>query len=227
MVQRLTYRRRHGFRTTSNKVRKVRTPGGKLVFQYLTKKSNVPRCGDCGLELQGIPATRPKIYRTLKKRERRVSRAYGGSVCYTCTRDRSATTEPDTTAATQRALRERRLSRQLCTPPCSSPLPAVLRRLLSSPDDSSNLSSALSPSALLSAHLALHLSLAVRPEALRVFFEPVTDSFPAPLWLPCLPLFSLSSLRIVRAFLIEEQKIVKAVLKQRGGKKAAAAAAEK
>ena len=34
-------------------------------------------------------------------------------------------------------------------------------------------------------------------------------------------------LSIVRAFLIEEQKIVKAVLKQRGGGKKAAAVAEK
>ena len=90
MVQRLTYRRRHGFRTTSNKVRKVKTPGGKLVFQYLTKKSNAPKCGDCGVDLQGIPATRPKMYRSLKKRERRVSRAYGGSRCAVCVRQRSA-----------------------------------------------------------------------------------------------------------------------------------------
>ena len=90
MVQRLTYRRRHGFRTKSNKVRKVKTPGGKLVFQYLTKKSNVPRCGDCGMELQGIPAVRPKVYRSLHKRERRVSRAYGGSRCAHCVRQRSA-----------------------------------------------------------------------------------------------------------------------------------------
>ena len=104
MVQRLTYRRRHGFRTTSNKVRKVKTPGGKLVFQYLQKKSNAPKCGDCGVDLQGIPATRPKIYRTLKKRERRVSRAYGGSRCASCVRQRSAaqrTTAANTRSAAQ------------------------------------------------------------------------------------------------------------------------------
>ena len=90
MVQRLTYRRRHGFHTKSNKVRKVKTPGGKLVFQYLTKKSAAPKCGDCGMELQGIPAVRPKVYRSLHKRERRVSRAYGGSRCAHCVRQRSA-----------------------------------------------------------------------------------------------------------------------------------------
>ena len=95
MVQRLTYRRRHAFRTTSNRVRKVKTPGGKLVFQYLQKKSNIPRCGDCGNDLQGIPAIRPKQYRLLKKRERRVSRAYGGSRCHHCVRQRSDTSRTE------------------------------------------------------------------------------------------------------------------------------------
>jgi hypothetical protein len=48
------------------------------------------------------------------------------------------------------------------------------------------------------------------------------------LTLCCLLCSALSSLlRIVRAFLIEEQKIVKAVLKQRGGGKKAATVAEK
>ena len=97
MVQRLVYRRRHGFRTTSNKVRKVKTPGGKLVFHYLLKKSNGPKCGDCGTVLPGIPATRPKMYRSLHKRERRVSRAYGGSRCAHCVRQRSAP-KPHSTA---------------------------------------------------------------------------------------------------------------------------------
>jgi hypothetical protein len=44
---------------------------------------------------------------------------------------------------------------------------------------------------------------------------------------PSFPVVVLSLLSIVRAFLIEEQKIVKAVLKQRGGGKKAAAATEK
>lgn len=88
MVQRLTYRRRHAYNTRSNRVRKVRTPGGKLVFHYLRKKANVVKCGDCHTELQGIPAVRPKEYRLLHKNQRTVSRAYGGTRCATCVRNR-------------------------------------------------------------------------------------------------------------------------------------------
>lgn len=33
---------------------RVRTPGGRLIAQYLTKTSNTPRCGDCGCQLQGV-----------------------------------------------------------------------------------------------------------------------------------------------------------------------------
>ena len=38
VVQRVTYRRRKSFNTASNKVRKVKTPGGKLVLHYMGKK---------------------------------------------------------------------------------------------------------------------------------------------------------------------------------------------
>jgi len=88
MVERYTYRRRHAYATRSNKVRKLRTPGGRLTISYLGKKPNLPKCGDCGHQLQGLPAARPKSLHTLKSREVRVSRAYGGSRCATCVRKR-------------------------------------------------------------------------------------------------------------------------------------------
>merc|ERR1712061_469143 len=66
----------------------VKTPGGKLIFQQLKKKARGPFCGDCGKRLIGLPALRPTEYRRLKKRERRVSRAYGGSRCAGCVRSR-------------------------------------------------------------------------------------------------------------------------------------------
>jgi len=88
MVQRLTYRRRHSYRTVSNKFKAVKTPGGKLAVQYLSKTASVPKCGDCGCKLAGIPAVRPKAMRTLKQRQRTVSRAYGGSRCAKCVRTR-------------------------------------------------------------------------------------------------------------------------------------------
>jgi ribosomal protein L34E len=54
MVQRITYRRRKSFNTRSNKIRKVKTPGGKLAVQYLQKKPRGVMCGDCKTRLQGV-----------------------------------------------------------------------------------------------------------------------------------------------------------------------------
>lgn len=88
MSQRLHYRRRHSYNTRSNKVRVVKTPGGRLTYIYVNKKAKVPKCGDCGHQLRGIPALRPIQYSRLSKRQRKVSRAYGGSRCHECVRNR-------------------------------------------------------------------------------------------------------------------------------------------
>ena len=45
---------------------------------YATKKTQLPKCGDCKCELRGIPAVRPKMMASLSKRVKTVSRAYGG-----------------------------------------------------------------------------------------------------------------------------------------------------
>mmetsp|Transcript_40937 Transcript_40937/g.64915 ORF Transcript_40937/g.64915 Transcript_40937/m.64915 type:complete len:127 (+) Transcript_40937:60-440(+) len=88
MVERLTYRRHTRYNTKSNKRRTLRTPGGKLTFHVLKKKAKGPHCGDCGKALIGLPRLRPVEYRRLKKRERHVNRAYGGSRCAGCVRSR-------------------------------------------------------------------------------------------------------------------------------------------
>ena len=64
----------------------VRTPGGRLVYHTLKKKTTGPKCGDCQKPIIGVPRLRPMEYRRLKKRERRVNRAYGGSRCAKCVR---------------------------------------------------------------------------------------------------------------------------------------------
>merc|ERR1711957_393462 len=64
------------------------TPGGRLVNQVVKKKAKGPACGDCGKRLIGIPCLRPMEYSRLKKREKRVNRAYGGSRCAKCVRTR-------------------------------------------------------------------------------------------------------------------------------------------
>merc|ERR1712063_229046 len=90
MVQqlRVTYRRRHCYNTKSNKIKLVKTPGGKLTVHYRTKSAKGPRCGDCGIVLPGIAHLRPKEYSRIPKSQKSVSRAYGGSRCGTCVRQR-------------------------------------------------------------------------------------------------------------------------------------------
>ncbi|KAI8138704.1 ribosomal protein L34e-domain-containing protein [Fennellomyces sp. T-0311] len=88
MAQRLTYRRRLSYNTRSNRVKVVKTPGGKLVYQYQKKPVKAPRCGDCGVALQGLKALRPREYSQVSKVQKNVSRAYGGSRCSHCVRSR-------------------------------------------------------------------------------------------------------------------------------------------
>jgi large subunit ribosomal protein L34e len=78
MVQRLTYRRRHSYATKSNKQRIVKTPGGKLAFQLLKKKTSHPVCPISGQRLNGLPAVRPTTLARVSKRQKKVNRAYGG-----------------------------------------------------------------------------------------------------------------------------------------------------
>merc|ERR1711893_201084 len=88
MVQRLTYRRRLSYNTKSNRKRISKTPGGKLVYLYTKKPGKVPKCGDCKTKLQGLPAMRPKKLMHISKPQKTVSRAYGGSRCARCVRER-------------------------------------------------------------------------------------------------------------------------------------------
>ena len=85
---RVTYRRRHSYNTRSNKTTVVKTPGGRLALQYVAKRGKGPACGDCGRRLPGIPALRPKQYAKISQRQKTVSRAYGGSRCAHCVRER-------------------------------------------------------------------------------------------------------------------------------------------
>ncbi|KAI8877151.1 60S ribosomal protein L34-B [Backusella circina FSU 941] len=88
MAQRLTYRRRCSYNTRSNRVTAVKTPGGRLVYHYQKKPVKAPRCGDCGETLAGIKALRPREFATVSKTQKNVSRAYGGSRCALCVRNR-------------------------------------------------------------------------------------------------------------------------------------------
>jgi len=85
---RYTRKGRHSYNSRSNKTRPVRTPGGKLVAQIITKRTKGPRCSDCKMAIQGVKHLHKSAYKNLKKRERTVSRVYGGSCCAPCVRQR-------------------------------------------------------------------------------------------------------------------------------------------
>ncbi|KAJ8605623.1 hypothetical protein CTAYLR_000094 [Chrysophaeum taylorii] len=85
---RVTFSRRHPYATKSNKIKVVKTPGGRLVAHYRSKKRAGPKCGDCKCSLIGIKHLSSYSYKNTHKRERTVSRAYGGSRCAKCVRDR-------------------------------------------------------------------------------------------------------------------------------------------
>tara|TARA_B110001450_G_C17552673_1_gene453335 strand:- start:273 stop:611 length:339 start_codon:yes stop_codon:yes gene_type:complete len=79
---------RHSYNTRQHKARPVRTPGGKLKQQRVYKSTKGPKCSDCHCTLQGIKHHKSSQYHALKKRERTVSRAYGGSACAGCVKQR-------------------------------------------------------------------------------------------------------------------------------------------
>jgi len=80
MVTRLSFRRHVSWNTRSNTNRVVKTPGGRITYLVAKKKARVSKCGDTKKKLQGLKRTRPFQKKHLKQRERKVSRAYGGSL---------------------------------------------------------------------------------------------------------------------------------------------------
>ena len=74
--------------TRSIKIKVVKTPGGILRAQHVKKLATRPKCGDCGSALQGISTLRPRQYATVSKTHKTVSRAYGGSRCANCVKER-------------------------------------------------------------------------------------------------------------------------------------------
>ena len=85
---RVTYRRRHSYNTASNQVKKVRTPGGRLVVQYVAKKVGAGKCIDTGADLHGIAHRRTSVSKNLPGYRRSVARAYGGVLSHGAVRER-------------------------------------------------------------------------------------------------------------------------------------------
>lgn len=66
----------------------MKTPGGKLIAQHVKKIASRPKCGDCGSNLSGVATLRPREYAQVSKTHKTVQRAYGGSRCASCVKDR-------------------------------------------------------------------------------------------------------------------------------------------
>ena len=81
LERRVTYKRRASYRTKGNKFRTLRTPGGKLSIQYLTKHTR-------GTRMQGVKVARPHDFKRMRGSARSVSRPYGGVLTHSAVRDR-------------------------------------------------------------------------------------------------------------------------------------------
>ena len=78
---RVHYLRKHTYTTRSNKIRKVRTPGGRLTVQYIKKVSKGPQTAIKGrARLSGLKKLSNSDYSRQTRSSRRIARPYGGVI---------------------------------------------------------------------------------------------------------------------------------------------------
>ena len=82
--------RRHADRTKSNRITTIKAPGGKYTAQYMKKTRHGVTCGEpgCNETLPGIKHMDRNGFKTAKKREKTVSRPYGGVLCGMCVKEK-------------------------------------------------------------------------------------------------------------------------------------------
>lgn len=72
------------FRFSKKRVRK--SPSGKKVVKFKTKKPGKALCGICNAKLNAVPNRRPPELSKLAKTQKRPERVFGGVLCHACTR---------------------------------------------------------------------------------------------------------------------------------------------
>lgn len=78
---RVTYLRRKSYNTRSNKIRKIRTPGGRLTAQYIKKREKgVQPMQETKSKLSGFKQIGNKEMGRLTYTQRSISRPYGGAL---------------------------------------------------------------------------------------------------------------------------------------------------
>ena len=76
---RITFLRNKTYNTKSNKIRKLRVPGGRLTVQYMNKKVKGPQTFyKTKSRLTGLKKLKTSDLRALSKTQRRICRPYGG-----------------------------------------------------------------------------------------------------------------------------------------------------
>jgi large subunit ribosomal protein L34e len=73
---------------TRSKKRVYKTlPGGRKTIHYKSEVISSSRCSLCGRQIGGIPQGSLSKIRKLTRTEKRISRPYGGKLCYKCLKD--------------------------------------------------------------------------------------------------------------------------------------------
>ena len=87
---RVTLNRRHAYRTKTNRVKTILTPGGRHVAQLLQKHRRGVTCGDagCNVSLPGIKHMDRASFKKAHSKDKTITRAYGGSRCAGCVKNR-------------------------------------------------------------------------------------------------------------------------------------------
>lgn len=85
---RVTLTRRHAYRTNTNRVKTIKTPGGRHAVQYMAKHRAGAKCGDCKCSLPGIKHMDRRGFKQAHKKDKTVARAYGGNRCHSCVKSR-------------------------------------------------------------------------------------------------------------------------------------------
>ena len=78
---RVHHLRKHTYNTRSNKIRKIRTPGGRLTIQYIKKVSKGPQTAiKTRARLSGLKKMSNASYSRQTRSSRRIARPYGGVI---------------------------------------------------------------------------------------------------------------------------------------------------
>ena len=78
---------RPSLRSRSYRRIKKRLPGGAFITHYFKREPSKAKCSRCGKVLHGVASVRPARLKKLAKTKKTTSRAFGGNMCPSCTKE--------------------------------------------------------------------------------------------------------------------------------------------